>query len=472
MKAFSVARSLRLLRKPLNDWPDQSGARYGVRPRWAKDVSPYQWTVFAVVCMAWGFDSLDQRVFSLTRIPALVSLMDQPSDSILVQEYAKIATATFLLGWGIGGLSFGAIGDRFGRVRVLASSIFGYALCTGLTALVGTANEFVALRFATGLGIGGVFGLGVTVLAEAVPISARPAMLAWMQILSLVANVAAGFIKLSLDALLNSATETSQDSWRWLFAVGGLPAIVGVFAFRGLRESDSWRRGDAERRSQGIFRSYLDLFVSRSERRGLLVGVGLSLSAIVGLWSVGEYAIDLQDIVFHTYYQSIAADIPRNVASAKSIAFILQMIGGAAGMLLFANLMRRIGRRAAFVAGFAAAFGATIFVFASLSTPLQAYWMMPLMGATQFGLTAGVAIYLPELFPTSVRATGVSFAYNVGRFVAAGGGLVSATLTNHVFGHLPAPLPLRYAAISMSAIFIIGFLFALAAPETRDSPLR
>ena len=82
--------------------------------------------------MAWGFDSLDQRVFSLTRIPALVSLMDQPSDSILVQEYAKIATATFLLGWGIGGLSFGAIGDRFGRVRVLALSIFGYALCTGL----------------------------------------------------------------------------------------------------------------------------------------------------------------------------------------------------------------------------------------------------------------------------------------------------------------------------------------------------
>jgi len=73
---------------------------------------------------------------------------------------------------------------------------------TGLSALVGTANEFVALRFATGLGIGGVFGLAVTVLAEAVPISARPAMLAWMQILSLVANVAAGFIKLSLDALL------------------------------------------------------------------------------------------------------------------------------------------------------------------------------------------------------------------------------------------------------------------------------
>jgi MFS family permease len=462
-----------VLREPLTSGLTNQGRSTVSSARWAKDVSPYQWTVFAVVCMAWGFDSLDQRVFSLARIPALVSLMHQPSDSILVQEYAKIATATFLLGWGIGGLSFGAIGDRFGRVRVLALSIFGYALCTGLTALVGTANEFVALRFATGLGIGGVFGLGVTVLAEAVPTSARPAMLAWMQVLSLVANVAAGFIKLCLDALLNSGTETSLDSWRWLFAVGGLPAIVGVFAFRGLRESDSWRRGDAERSSQGIFRSYQRLFVSRSERRGLLVGVGLSLSAIVGLWSVGEYAIDLQDIVFHTHYQFIAAaDIPHDVASAKSIAFILQMVGGAAGMLLFANLMRRIGRRAAFVTGFAAAFGATIFVFASVSTPLQAYWMMPLMGATQFGLTAGLAIYLPELFPTSVRATGVSFAYNLGRFVAAGGGLVSATLTNHVFGQLPSPLPLRYAAISMSAIFIIGLLSAFAAPETRDSPLR
>lgn len=423
--------------------------------------------------MAWGFDSLDQRIFSLARIPALVSLMDRSSDSLLVQQYAKIATATFLLGWGIGGLSLGAIGDRFGRVRVLAWSIFGYALCTGLTALVGTANEFVALRFATGLGIGGVFGLGVTVLAESVPTSARPAMLAWMQILSLVANVAAGLIKLSLDALLSSGAETSQGSWRWLFAVGGLPVIVGVFAFRGLRESDSWRRGEAERSSQGILRSYLDLFMTRTERRGLLVGVGLSLAAIVGLWSVGEYAIDLQDVVFHTYYQSIAAsDIPHHVASAKSIGFILQMTGGAAGMLLFTELMRRIGRRAAFGAGFGAALGVTIFVFASMSTPLQAYWMMPLMGATQFGLTAGLAIYLPELFPTRVRATGVSFAYNIGRFVAAGGGLVSASLTNHVFGHLSSPLPLRYAAISMSAIFIVGLLSAFAAPETRGSPLR
>jgi MFS family permease len=444
-----------------------------LRPYWAKDVSPYQWTVFAVVCMAWAFDSFDQRIFSLTRISALVSLLGQSSDSLLVHDYAKVATATFLLGWGIGGLTLGAIGDRFGRVRVLALSIFAYALCTGLTALAQTANEFVALRFATGLGIGGVFGLGVTVLAEAVSGPARPAMLAWMQILSLIANVVAGFIKLSIDALMNLGAETSQDSWRWLFAVGGLPAIVGAFAFRMLHESESWQRGKGERKGHGIFRPYLELFASRTERRGLLVGVGLSLSAIVGLWSVGEYAIDLQDVVFHTYYQSLdAVDISRKVASAKNIAFILQMVGGAAGMLLFASLMRRFGWRRTFIAGFAAAFAVTVFVYASITTPLQAYWMMPLMGAAQLGLTAGLAIYLPELFSTNVRATGVSFAYNLGRFVAAGGGLVSATLTNHVFVHLSSPLPLRYAAMSMSVIFLLGLYYAVATPETRNPSLQ
>jgi len=156
----------------------------------------------------------------------------------------------------------------------------------------------------------------------------------------------------------------------------------------------------------------------------------------------------------------------------KSIAFILQMIGGAAGNASFRKTDATHRPTCGVCRGFRRGLLRDHFRLASVSIPLQAYWMMPLMGATQFGLTAGLAIYLPELFPTSVRATGVSFAYNLGRFVAAGGGLVSATLTNHVFGHLPAPLPLRCAAISMSAIFIIGLLSAFAAPETRDLPLR
>src|SRR5205085_666895 len=101
----------------------------------------------------------------------------------------------------------------------------------------------------------------------------------------------------------------------------------------------------------------------------------------------------------------------------------------------------------------------------------DAYWMMPLMGAAQLGPFAGFAIYLPELFPGSLRSTGTSFCYNLGRFAAAAGSFFSAVLTQQVFGKFAPPLPLRYSAIAMCAIFLIGLIVLPFAPETRGKPL-
>lgn len=446
-----------------------------LRPSWLHDLSRYQITVFLVVALAWGFDSLDQRIFSLARIPALASLMGRSGGDIAVQTTAKVATAAFLLGWGFGGIIIGAAGDRLGRTRMLALSIIGYSVCTGLTALSPSATVFIILRFMTGLGIGGVFGLAVATLAETVGGSARVAMLAWLQIISLFCNVAAGFIKMGLDGLAVRGWIAPSETWRWLFAIGALPALVGIFASLKIEESESWRKMKAEQKlPTSIVSAYGLLLSNVTERRGLIVGTALSVAGVVGLWSVGEFAVDLQESVFTSYYSRTfaAADVVGLVSSAKNWAFVLQMLGGACGMLLFASAANRVGRRIAFMAGFAASFVITLFVYCYMNSPLDAYWMMPLMGAAQLSVFAGFSIYLPELFGTRVRGTGISFAYNSGRFAAAAGSFGSAYLTSRVYGALPAPLPLRYSAMTMCGIFILGFIAAVFAPETRGRDLR
>lgn len=445
------------------------------RGHWWDDVTSYQWLVFAVVAGAWLFDNLDQRLFSLARIPALANLMSDSASGLEIQAFAKIVTALFLVGWGIGGLTIGALGDRFGRVRLLTIATLIYSIGTGLTALCETGWQFAVLRLVTGLGIGGVFGLAVAIIAESVSSTARLAMLALLQVLSTVGNIGAALVKMGVDSLAASGVIASDSSWRWLFALGALPALLAVASGFYLKESESWLR---LKRTNALpktwFGSYGMLLSDRGERRNLMLGTVLAIAGVVGLWGIGEYAVDLQHAVFTAHFSALhpAADIAAQVADAKNWAYLLQMIGAALGMLGFTYIAGRFGRRPAFIAGFASAFLMTLFVYWRLETPQDAYWMMPLMGAAQFSVFAGFSIYLPELFGAKARGTGVSFAYNLGRFAAAGGSFVSALLTTRLFDGFAAPAPLRYAAMTMCSVFLVGLVAAWYAPETRGQPLR
>lgn len=442
---------------------------------WWRGVTRYQWLVFAVAAGAWLFDNLDQRLFSLARIPALKELMGSGYSAVEVQAFAKQATALFLVGWGIGGLVFGALGDRFGRVRVLTITIVIYSVGTGLTAICVTHGQFAALRFLTGIGIGGVFGLAVAIVAETVSGSARLGMLALLQVLSTVGNIGAALIKMAVDALVAQHIITASGSWRWLFAIGAIPALLAVASGYFLNESDVWLKLKAAGQlPRGWFGSYKQLLSDREERRNLLIGSILAIAGVVGLWAIGEYAVDLQDSVFTTYYQARdqVQNVADQVAQAKNRAYLLQMAGGALGMIGFSYIAARFGRRPAFILGFSAAFVFTLLVYGRLSSPTDAYWMMPLMGAAQLSVFAGFAIYLPELFGARARSTGVSFAYNLGRFAAAGGSFVSALLTTRVFNDYAAPAPFRYSAMVMCGVFIIGIIAAFRAPETRGRELK
>ena len=165
------------------------------------------------------------------------------------------------------------------------------------------------------------------------------------------------------------------------------------------------------------------------------------------------------------------ADIPAAIGSAKSLAYTLQMIGAAVGMWFMTKACILLGRKPAFAIWYLGALIVTLYVYWTMNSPRDAYWMMPLMWFFQLGVFAGFAIYLPELFPSRMRSTGTSFCYNLGRFAAAIGSFFSAKLATDVFRSEVPGLQERYAAMAMCSIFVIGLLVLPFAPETKDKPL-
>jgi MFS family permease len=442
---------------------------------WWRLLTGYHWFVFFVASGAWFFDCVDQRIFSLARIPALSTLMQLPPGDQAVQGFGKIVTAFFLIGWGVGGMTFGALGDRFGRARMLIITVLTYSVCTGLTFFSPTPWGFTIFRCLTGVGIGGVFGLAVALIAETVPAEARPQSLGLLQVLSTVGNASAVFVKMGVDKLEAANVLPAGNSWRYMFLIGIVPAILVVLAGRKLREPERWLhlKEQGLLSKGGIFSSYTRLFQSRRWRRNLVVGALIASTGVIGLWAIGEYAVDLQRAVFKSYYEQLPGhgDVKQLVNSAINRAYLLQMLGGAIGMWLFTRIAGATGRRLAFLLGFSAALVVTFFVYWKLNSPADAYWMMPLMGGAQLCVFAGFSIYLPELFPSELRSTGTSFCYNLGRFAAAGGSLYSSHLSGQVFGSYASPLPLRYSAMTMCAIFLIGLAALPFAPETRGKAL-
>jgi MFS family permease len=300
--------------------------------------------------------------------------------------------------------------------------------------------------------------------------------LGWLQILSTVGNLSAGLVKTVIDSLVQNEVIAEGRGWRWMFLVGAVPALLVVFTMKYLREPEPWLKAMAEGRlpTGSILSPYMGLISDREWRKHLIVGALISSAGVVGLWAIGEYAIDLQVKVFRQYFeqhQLPAADIPAAVNRAKAIAYTLQMIGAAVGMWFMTKLCIWLGRKPAFYIGFTGAFFVTLYVYWSMNSPWDAYWMMPLMWAFQLGVFAGFAIYLPELFPSRLRSTGTSFCYNLGRFAAAGGSLFSAKLATDVYGSSVPGLQERYAAMTMCAIFLVALVTLPFAPETKDKPL-
>jgi len=458
---------------------------------WYKLLTRYHWFVFIVAALGWLFDTMDQQLFNLARRPSMLELLPKTpglgaadlSPELfkgLVAEYSGYATAIFLLGWATGGLTFGVLGDRFGRARVMMWTILAYSLCTGLSAFSVSFWDFAFYRFLTGLGVGGEFAVGVALVAEVMPEKARPFALGWLQALSAVGNISAALISMSLGHLEQSGVVGGLEiagfqmtAWRLMFIVGTIPALLAVVIRSKLKEPERWQQSAHTRVGRKILSLYGDLFGDPRWRKNAIVGMFLAFSGVVGLWGIGFFSFDLLQLVFRKKFESQNLT-PEQIAGELSfwsgVASVVQNVGGFFGIYAFSRITHVIGRRKAFVLSFIAAMLSTAFVFWNLDEFSEIFWMLPLMGFCQLMIFGGYAIYFPELFPTRLRSTGTSFCYNVGRFVAAIGPFTFGLLTSKVFVGMEHE-PMRYAGVAMSAIFLLGLAVLPFAPETHGKPL-
>lgn len=428
--------------------------------------------------LAWLFDCLDQQLFLIARNDAIQSLLPPGTPPGDVKAYGGYATSIFVMGWATGGLIFGAVGDRIGRAKTLTLTVLIYSVCTGLSALSTGWIDFALFRFLTGLGVGGVFGLAVTLVADSVPEGARTGALGMLQALSAVGNITAALIGMAVGKLVSSQVIPAAWNWKVMFLVGALPALLCVFLQMRLKEPEKWVKAREAGRLTGMrFGSYASLFGEARWRRNALLGMLLCVAGVIGLWGIGFFSPELVgDVIGNSLRaQGVSeAEITGEKSFWISVNMIVQNLGAFFGMLAFTRLAQSIGRKPAFVIGFIAAMITTISYF-QFFNGIGDIWMSGLMGFCQLGLFAGFAIYLPELFPLRLRSTGTSFCYNVGRFIAASGPLTLGLLQRMMIpeGAQAAERleAFRNAASYMSCIFLVGIVAIYFLPETHGQPM-
>ena len=457
---------------------------------WWGQLLPYQRFVFVVATLAWLFDCLDQQLFNLARSPAMADLLKPGQDP---KFFGGLATSIFVMGWATGGMIFGSFGDRYGRAKMLATTVALYSIATGLSALSTGFTDFAIYRFITGLGVGGVFGLSVALVADTVPNHIRPRALGVLQSFSAVGNVAAGLIGLSI-----ALGDFGPGYWKWLFVIGAAPALLVASIQMKLKEPEAWiaarDKATSEGRKSG---SYKELFSHPVWRRHALLGMLLSCAGVVGLWGIGVFSSDMVgDIIARNLKNAggSVAEVTKGKQMWMSINLLCFNVGAFGGMMAFTRFTEKFGRKKAFAFFYFGALIVTVFVFQTLNTRHDIFWMAPLMGFFQLSVFAGFSIYLPELFPTHLRSTGVSFCYNVGRYLAATGpftlGVIAATLAKKAESTAVSALgsdaaaavvesarmtakidAFRDSASIMCVIFLLGIAVLPLLPETKGKPL-
>lgn len=439
---------------------------------WWRQLTRYHWFVLVVAMLAWLFDTMDQQIFALARMPAVAELKGLARSEPGVKTGVGVATMIFMIGWATGGIIFGIMGDRVGRARTMLVTILAYSVFTGLSALSRGFWDFVLYRFLTGLGVGGEFAVGVALVAEVMPEGARAHALSLLQASSAVGNMMAAGITLIMGVLKTAGM--IQNSWRSMFLVGVLPAFLALLIMKRLKEPERWQATATHAGAKEKLGSLAELFGDRRWRKRAIVGLVLASAGVIGLWGIAFFAFELIRLVLGERLGQGGApadQIEAELDSWAAIGALCLNLGGFFGAYSFSRVAARTGRRGAFALSFLAALLGTAFTFWFFNRPSDLYWMMPILGFSVFTLFGGYAVYFPELFPTRLRSTGTSFCYNVGRYIAAPGSLCLGLLATGLYGSYGSIGSYRLAGVTMCATFLVGLAALPFAPETKGQPL-
>jgi MFS family permease len=430
--------------------------------------SRYQWTVLAAAWLGWGFDVFDGLLFNYVApnaVPTLLGLpLASPEARSATLYWTGLLTSLFLVGWAVGGVIFGPISDRFGRRRTLMITMVLYAVGTAACAFVTDIWQLTACRLIASLGIGGEWAAGAAMVAEVVDEEYRVEAGALLY----TAAPFGLFLATGVNALVagNLMIESPETSWRFILLFGLLPAFLAFLVRLFVKEPDRWvatAHSGARPRIRELFNP---IFWPRT-RSALL----MTFVALLTWWSCNAFI----PVVSATLGQAAAAadGLDKAATSAlvehwKTIATTSFNLGGLIGTLLTVPIAKRFGRRPMFAVYFGVAALALMATF-GLDIPDETrLYLYFFIGLSVFGVFGSFAYYLPELFPTRLRATGSGFCYNIGRVVAATGPYVVGAVAAAGAG---APQVILNALFAVAFVPLVGLLFIPWVVETRGQTL-
>jgi MFS family permease len=266
----------------------------------AESITLYHWLVVLFASCGWLFDCMGQRIFVLSREPALRELLGATASDDKVKYWGGIATLLMMVGWATGGILFGMLSDHYGRVKAMVSTLLAYTIFSGLSGFSRTGVEFLVFRFLFGLGVGGMFGAATTLVAESVPKHFRTLALGSMQALSAFGTMLASWLSLTITPGVEGFWG-HYSGWQVLSFVSVFPAILAVPMALILKEPQAWIKAKAEAATGGADKavgSFADLFRHPRWRRSTLVGICLGVAGMVGLWGIAFFSPELITTAF------------------------------------------------------------------------------------------------------------------------------------------------------------------------------
>lgn len=397
------------------------------------DVPRSAWRALFAAQLGWMLDAMDFLLFTF----ALVSIK---KEFALTNQQASLPIVIALIASAIGGIAFGRIADRIGRVRAMTLSILLYS---GATAGMATAQnlwQLIAWRVLVGLGMGGEWSCGSVLVAETWPPKHRAKAMGIMQ---------SGWAIGALLAAGLSALVLERYGWRVLFLIGAAPAVVAFIIRRTVEEPEIWRERDRTPSR------WTEIFSAQYRRRVFLATLVAS-SVLVAYWGVTSW--------LPAFLATPVAEGGAGLTVTKSAAWLIVLqLGAFFGYISFGWIADRIGRRPAFTLFMiAAAIVVPIFAFGARST-FTLLVIGPLVGYFAHGYFSLFGAMLAELFPTRIRASAQGFCYNAGRLVSAA--------APYAIGAAATTRGLGFAIAADAVFFALGAILIWLLPETKGTEL-
>ena len=404
----------------------------------------------------WTMDGMDSFIYSLVLVPALGDLLPKsgiPRTTANVGYYGGLLFALFMIGYGFA-IVWGPIADRFGRVRTMMFSISCFSLFTLLAAFSVGVWSLALCRFLAGIGIGGEWAIGASLVAEDWPEERRTMGAALMH-----TGYYVGFF---LAAVANYFIG-SRFGWRYLFLVGGVPALLVAFIRNNVSEPIHWERKRDELGSRWkMHHAFFELFSHRYRRRTVLNSIYLIVS-LAGLWAGSVYVP-----AGMTYIATRAGRTAMDAAKLASYSTALLGMATVMGALIVPMLAHRLGRRltlgifySIMLVSISVAFGRVFYLETGAISRFMVCAGFLGLGGANFIV---YSFWLPEQYGTECRASAFAFTTNVGRFAAAGFTFLVGAGVRH-FQSLGKPVAL------VAVAFIIGLLLLPFGEETKGRSL-